>query len=194
MSGGIRGILLCGGRASRFGSDKLLAPLRGAALVTHSARNLVAGAGNALAVIPTGAAALRRALEEAGCDILESSDTVRGLGASLAAGVAHCPQAAGWIVALGDMPFIEPATVAAVRAALEAGASIAAPVLAPDMARGHPVGFSRALQEELAALDGDEGARSVIERHRAEVTTLEVDDGGIVADVDRPADLEKHRR
>ena len=194
MAGDVRGILLCGGRASRFGSDKLLAPLRGATLVSHSARNLVAGAGNALAVVPTGAAALRRALEAAGCDVLESPDTSRGLGASLAAGIAHSAQAAGWIVALGDMPFIRPGTIAAVRAALEAGASIAAPVLAPGMARGHPVGFSRALQAELAALDGDEGARAVIERHRAEVTTLEVDDAGIVADIDRPADLDKHSR
>jgi molybdenum cofactor cytidylyltransferase len=194
VSQGIRGILLCGGRASRFGSDKLLAPLHDHALVSHSARNLIAGAGNALAVIPTGAAALRRALEEAGCDILESSDTAGGLGASLAAGIAHLAQSAGWIIALGDMPFIEPATIAAVRAALERGAPIAAPILLTTRARGHPIGFSSAFRAELAALDGDEGARSVIERHRAAVTTIEVDDAGIVADIDRPADLEKHRR
>ncbi|HEX7560481.1 MAG TPA: NTP transferase domain-containing protein, partial [Usitatibacter sp.] len=68
---GIRGVLLCGGSATRFGSEKLLAPLRGSPLASHAARNLVAGAGNALAVIPMGSAALRRVLEESGCDILE---------------------------------------------------------------------------------------------------------------------------
>jgi molybdenum cofactor cytidylyltransferase len=189
----IRGILLCGGSATRFGSEKLLAALRGAPLVSHSAASLVSGAGNALAVIPMGAAALRRVLEEAGCDILESADTRRGLGASLAAAVAASPGSSGWIVALGDMPIIRAATIASVREKLEGGALVAAPVLAQTGVRGHPVGFARALQAELATLDGDEGARALVERHRAGLATVEVDDPGIVADIDTPADLEKLR-
>ena len=191
----IRGLLLCGGRSSRFGSDKLLfrhsreggSPLP---LVANSARHLVQGAGNALAVIPLAAAELRRVLEDAGCEILESRDTARGLGASLAAGIAAASDADGWIVALGDMPFIEPATIVAVRRRLEEGALIAAPVTRDTGQRGHPVGFSRALRDELAALDGDEGARSVIAHHRAEIALIEVDDAGIVKDIDTPSDLE----
>lgn len=189
MAEGFRGILLCGGSASRFGADKLLVTFRGAPLVAHSARHLVAGAGNALAVIPPGAADLRRALEAEGCDILESADTRRGLGASLAAAVAASPHAPGWIMALGDMPLVLPATIAAVRAALEQGAAIAAPV--HGNARGHPVGFSRELGSELRALDGDTGARSVLATHPQRVTAIEVDDPGILADVDIPADLDR---
>lgn len=193
MSGGIRGILLCGGSATRFGAEKLLAPLRGSPLASHSARRLIAGVGNALAVIPVGSTALRRVLEDSGCDILETSDTRRGMGASLAAGVAASSEAAGWIVALGDMPFIRAATIASIRAALEGGALIAAPLVASSGERGHPVGFAGALKAELIALDGDRGARSVIEWHRDGLATLEVDDPGIVADIDVPADLEKFR-
>jgi molybdenum cofactor cytidylyltransferase len=193
VSGSIRGILLCGGSASRFGSEKLLAPLRGSPLACHSARNLVAGAGNALAVIPMGSTALRRALEDCGCDILETSDTRRGIGASLAAAAGASSEAGGWLVALGDMPFIRVATIASLRAALEGGALIVAPVLASSGERGHPVGFAGALKAELIALDGDHGARSVIERHRDGLATLAVDDPGIVADIDIPADLEKFR-
>ncbi|MGZ5035560.1 MAG: nucleotidyltransferase family protein [Usitatibacter sp.] len=197
MTGGVRGILLCGGRSTRFGSDKLLSRHsreggRPVPLAVRSASHLIAGAGNALAVIPPGAVELRSLLEEAGCEVLESPRTERGLGASLAAAVAHSPRAAGWIVALGDMPFIEPATIAAVRAALESGAAIAAPVHGAEKARGHPVGFSRRFAAELAALDGDEGARSLIAMHRGEVTIVPVDDAGILADVDRPADLDRH--
>lgn len=187
-----RVVLLAGGRATRFGSDKLLAPVNRAgealALAECSARNAIEGTGGALAVIPPGAAALRAVLERAGCEILESADTARGMGASLAAGVAHAANAQGWIVALGDMPFIAPATFAAVSAELRAGALIAVPV-APSGARGHPVGFSRALRAELLALDGDEGARSLLRRHAAEVATVRVDDAGIVVDIDRPQDL-----
>ena len=190
---GIRGILLCGGSARRFGSEKLLAPLRGTPLAAHSARNLVAGAGNGLAVIPMGSAALRHVLEEAGCEILETSDTLRGMGASLAAAVAASSGAVGWVVALGDMPFIQVATIASIRAALEGGALVAVPRVASGGARGHPVGFASALRAELVALDGDHGARSVMERHRDRLATLEVDDPGILADIDVPADLEKFR-
>ena len=190
---GIRGILLCGGSATRFGSEKLLAPLRGSPLASHSALNLVAGAGNALAVIPIGSTVLRRVLEDSGCDILETADTQRGIGASLAAAAAASSEADGWLVALGDMPFIRVATIAALRALLEGGALIVTPVLASSGERGHPVGFARALKAELIALDGDLGARSVIERHRDGLATLAIDDPGIVADIDVPADLEKFR-
>lgn len=206
----IRGLLLCGGNSSRFGGDKLLVrhprprqdhsgagsvgdPGSGEPLVGYSARNLIAGAGNALAVIPLGATDLRRVLESAGCDILETHDTQRGMGASLAAGVAASAGAAGWIVALGDMPFIRAATIAAVRASLQGGAIIAAPALAGTGKRGHPVGFSQRLEKELLALDADEGARSIIEKHRAWLAKIDVDDRGILADIDTPQDLESYR-
>jgi len=190
VGGILRALLLCGGRSSRFGSDKLLADWNGGTLVAASAASLLEGAGNALAVIPPGSALLRRALEGAGCDVLESPDTRRGLGASLAAGVAHAPDAGGWIVALGDMPRVSPSTIARVCRALGEGAAIAAPVVAGGERRGHPVGFARALKGELLALDGDEGARSVIERHADKVVLIPVDDPGITFDVDRPSDLE----
>jgi molybdenum cofactor cytidylyltransferase len=190
----IRGLLLCGGRATRFGSDKLLADLDGEPLVARSVANLLKGAGNALAVVPPGEIPLLRVLERAGCYILESADTRRGLGASLAAGVAHTREADGWIVALGDMPFIAPATIAMVRARLEAGAVLVAPALAGSERRGHPVGFGRALRDELLAIDADEGARSVIARHLPELVMLPVEDKGIVIDIDTPSDLEGRRR
>ena len=69
--------------------------------------------------------------------------------------------------------------------------AIAAPVLRESGERGHPVGFSRALRVELAAIDGDEGARAVIARHRDALIAIEVDDPGIVKDIDTPSDLER---
>jgi molybdenum cofactor cytidylyltransferase len=185
----IRGLLLCGGTSSRFGADKLCVPVDGTPLVARSASNLMQGVGNVLAVVPTGKTGLHAILEAAGCEILESPHTVRGLGASLAAGVAASPDAEGWIVALGDMPFVQAGTIAAVKGRLAQGALIAAPVLRASRQRGHPVGFSRALAAELAAADGDEGARAVIAAHRAQVVLIEVDDPGIVKDIDTPADL-----
>lgn len=183
----IRALLLCGGRSTRFGAEKLLAHWRNAPLVAAAAANLRDAAGRPLAVMPLGNAALRRALELAGCEILETDRTARGLGPSLAAGVESASSASGWIVALGDMPRVKPGTIAAVTLALEKGALIAAPF--HHGKRGHPVGFSAALRDELVALDGDVGARSVLERHAKEIEHVEVDDAGIFLDVDTPEDL-----
>jgi len=183
----IRALLLCGGRSTRFGADKLLAGDEPLAL--QSARALREGAGTVLAVMPPGRAELRRILEDLGCEILETDLTSRGLGASLAAGVEAASSASGWIVALGDMPRLRPRTIAAVKAALEKGATIAAPFHGGK--RGHPVGFSAGLRSELVALDGDFGARGVLEAHANEVVRVDVDDAGIFIDVDTPEDLQR---
>jgi molybdenum cofactor cytidylyltransferase len=186
----IRAILLCAGTSSRFGSPKLLAKRAdGVPLVTHSAHSLMEGAGNVLAVIRPGDRELQYALVTAGCDVIESAAAARGMGASLASGVTGSPDASGWIVALGDMPDILPATHRAVVDALAKGAPLAAAVGRANRDRGHPVGFARALFDELCALDGDEGARAVVARHREALVEVPVDDPGIFLDVDTPADL-----
>jgi molybdenum cofactor cytidylyltransferase len=194
VSADIRGLLLCGGASTRFGSNKLLAlapssPQDGARrepLVVLAARHLIAGAGNALAVMRPGESELRRALEGAGCTVIESENSRRGIGESLAAAVEASREAAGWIVALGDMPFVRPSTVEAVRTQLEIGALIAAPLNARTGERGHPVGFAFSLRDELLALRGDAGARAVIQRHHDALVPVPVDDPGIYLDIDTP--------
>jgi molybdenum cofactor cytidylyltransferase len=183
----IAALLLCAGASRRFGGDKLLAGAE--PLAARSARALREGAGHALAIVPPGADALRGILESQGCEVLATERSARGMGASLAAGVAATAGAAGWIVALGDMPRVRAATIARVKAALERGAAIAAPCDAAGR-RGHPVGFSAALREELLALDGDLGARELVARNEALLERIVTDDAGIFVDVDTPADLE----
>ena len=109
------------------------------------------------------------------------------MGASLACGVQATANAKGWLVALADMPWITPATIARVAAAVADGALLAAPFHAGE--RGHPVGFGAACYAQLAALTGDEGAKSVIAAHRDRVARIDVDDRGVLRDVDAPADL-----
>ena len=182
------GILLCGGSASRFGGEKLLAGAE--PIAARAARNLLEGAGRVLAVVPVGRVELSRALETAGCRVLESDRTALGMGSSLAAAVEASVDAGGWIVALGDMPAVAPRTIAMVKGALESGALIAAPVDGEGR-RGHPVGFAAALRDELLALRGDVGAREIIQRHVSRVELLRCDDPGIFLDIDTPEDLRR---
>ena len=186
----ISGILLAAGAGSRFGGDKLLHPLEdGVAIAAHAARNLIAAGLEVIAVVRWGDFPLHDMLEEEGCQVTMFQGAPRGMGASLAHGVAQARGADGWVVALADMPRIAPDTIKKVIAALEEGASIAAPVRKGE--RGHPVGFGARLRDELLALDGDQGARVVVERHREAVRLVECDDPGIILDIDRKTDLDK---
>jgi molybdenum cofactor cytidylyltransferase len=111
-----------------------------------------------------------------------------GMGYSIAAGVAARPDASGWLVLPGDMPMVRSATLMAVAAALEHH-----PVAYAQHRgrRGHPVGFAAELYSELVTLSGDEGAKRLVARYPAH--GVEVDDEGVLIDVDTEADLEKLR-
>lgn len=181
-------ILLAAGAGSRFGGGKLLHPLEdGVAIAAHAARNLLAAGLDVTAVLRPGDFPLRELLEEEGCRVSICADAAQGMGVSLAHGVRQSADAAGWIVALADMPRIKPETIARVAQVLMAGADIVAPSYQGD--RGHPVAFGRRFRDELQLLSGDSGARAIVQRNQALVKLVEVDDPGILLDIDRRTDL-----
>lgn len=183
----IVGILLAAGQGARFGSQKLLARLPGGPLVVEaSAANLLRAVGRVIAVTRRDAK-LMRVLDDCGCQIVVNERADEGMGVSLAAGIAASDEASGWVVALGDMPYIQPATIVQVRDALVRGAPLAIPSRAG--ARGHPVGFAAEFRGALVALRGDAGARALVAQHLDRATLIDVDDAGIAADIDTPADL-----
>jgi molybdenum cofactor cytidylyltransferase len=185
-------VLLAAGSGSRFGADKLLHPLEdGVAIAAHAARSLLAATPDVVAVVRWGDFPLYDMLEQEGCQVVMFQGAARGMGASLAHGVAQARGADGWVIALADMPRISAETVRKVMAALEAGALVAAPARKGE--RGHPVGFGAALRDELLALDGDQGARALLERHRDAVQLIECDDPGIFYDIDRKSDLQRDK-
>jgi molybdenum cofactor cytidylyltransferase len=85
------------------------------------------------------------------------------------------------------LPWVSPSTIAAVADALKGGAEIVAPAYRGE--RGHPVGFARSYGRVLSTLGGDEGARNVIAARLWALTLVEVDDQGVIQDVDLPSDL-----
>ena len=192
MTGRIVGVLLAAGRGERFGGGKLLVPLpagpnAGVALGVAACRNLRAAVGGVIAVVRPGDPALVASLAREGAHVVVAANADGGMGASLAAGIAAASGADGFVVALGDMPWVAPATIRAVVEALRSGASIAAPRY--HGRRGHPVGFAAAHRAELVALAGDQGARAIVEANASLVTFVDVDDTGVLADVDVPGDL-----
>ena len=188
----IAGVLLAAGRSERFGTAKLhaLLPrgrLAGLTVGAASCRNLRDAVDDVVAVVRPGDAALAAVLASERARVVVAVDAHDGMASSLAAGIAALPDASGYVVALADMPWIEPSTIARVADALVQGASIAAPSYRGR--RGHPVGFARTHRETLIALRGDEGARSLLQARRADVVLIDVDDPGVLADIDTPDDL-----
>ena len=112
-----------------------------------------------------------------------------GMGDSIAAGVRATSGAGGWLVLPGDLPLVAPQSLRAVADALQR-ASIVVPVYRGT--RGHPVGFAAQHGPALQALTGTEGAAAIV--RAAQPLKLELDDEGVVTDVDTLDDLARAER
>src|SRR5690348_3894379 len=195
MTANIRGVLLAAGHAKRFGSNKLLhrlppgTPDAGVPIALASARHFVAVLPDSIAVIRPRAHKLGKLLRDAGCNTVVCKNAAEGMGVSLAEGVRAANDAHGWVVALADMPYVKPETVRVIARALTEGAAIAAPAYRGE--RGHPVGFARRFKDDLLGLRGDAGARAILKAHPDWITLYEVDDPGVLRDIDAPTDLQR---
>jgi len=187
---GITGVLLAAGRGTRFdpsgARNKLLQPLGSSTVVATSARHLLAALPRVVAVVKPGDTETAAALRGLGCEIVICEQAACGMAASLVTGIRHTPDALGWVVALGDMPHVRPATISALAAEVEEGADIAVPMHQGQ--RGNPVAFGRRHMPLLLALEGDQGARSIVRNFPNK--EVAVDDPGIMQDIDTPSDLE----
>lgn len=185
---GCIGLLLAAGSASRFGSDKLLHLLpTGEPIAVAAARHLLAAVPECIAVVRSHQHPVAEKLRDAGARVVECARAEEGMGVSLACAVRAAGQGRNFLVALADMPFLRPSTIIAVREAIESGALLAAPYFRAR--RGHPVGIAAAFYAELAALQGDSGARAVLEAHAADLRKIPCGDPGAIRDIDTPGDL-----
>lgn len=191
-------LLLAAGRGRRFGADKRLAVLAdGRSLLLATIETIRCADLPLLVCLGTGDDELQARLSADGIPCQQCPDSALGMGSTLANGVAAV--AASWggaLVALADMPLIRPRTYALVGDALGQAPgtgpgenSIAVPVYRGR--RGHPVGFDGRHFPELLALGGDRGARDILAAHPGAVAEIEVDDPGVVVDVDRVEDLQQ---
>ena len=184
-------LVLAAGAGSRYrGAHHKLEEFLGAATVLGSTLRNASQTQLPLLVVATAARAALAGKQVATRDILVLSDAeaALGMGNSIAAGVAERSGATGWLVLPGDMPLVTPGSMLAVATALEQYPVVFAQHRGR---RGHPVGFSAELYSELVRLNGDDGARRVMARYPAH--GVELDDPGVLLDVDTEADLEALR-
>ncbi len=180
-------VVLAAGRGSRFSGHghKLAQDFSTSSVLGSTLRNAIETQLPVVLVTTEDLAPLA-ALQLARRDIVvvSAEEAARGMGHSIAAGVAERSGAPGWLVLPGDMPLVRPGTMLAVATALEQHPVVYAQHRGR---RGHPVGFAAELYSELVQLSGDDGGRRIILRYPA--YGQEVDDPGVLLDVDTEADL-----
>lgn len=188
----ITGVLLAAGFSRRFGaSDKLLQPLpNGMPIAIQAARTLIEALPCSVAVVREENISLQASLESLDYIVVTCPPSASDMSDSLKLGLAKArsafPNATGLLIALADMPHIQPGTIRQVAAQLTE-AWIVQPTFQGK--RGNPVGFSVGLMDELLAITGDQGAREVLRAHQEKVLLWPCEDAGILQDIDTPADL-----
>jgi molybdenum cofactor cytidylyltransferase len=184
----IVGLLLAAGSASRFGSDKLRHALpHGVPIAVQAARVLRLELNRVVAVVRADSRETFQSLKNEGCEVVVCENAAEGMGASLACAARAAGEADGYLVALGDMPFLRRSSIAAVRDALAGGAPLVAPYFRAR--RGHPVGIAGRFYQELLSLRGDEGAKKLLAANEKQLVKVPIGDPGVIRDIDTPGDL-----
>lgn len=186
-------VVTAAGSAERFGGKKLLAPVAGEPLLDHTIRSLLEG-GITEVIVVVSADARRElardvsAMNDARVRPLENPDPSRGMFSSIQVGVATAIGDA-LVVLPGDMPYVRPETVRALIAKYRERPAIVSPRYKGK--RGHPVVMPLSLRDEVAATAPTANLHEVIKHHQDERVDLDVEDAGVIRDVDTPADLER---
>lgn len=182
-------LVLAAGFGKRFGGGKLLTPWRGGALIDGALDAAQAApVRDVTVVVGADPAVAAHAASRSGVRVVHAPDHALGLSASLKAGIASLPPTAqGVLVLLGDMPLVPQAVLRPLIQAVADGAPAAVPMW--EGRQGHPVCLSKDLFGQILALEGDRGARSVLDAVSDRLALISAPDGGVLLDVDRPQDL-----
>ena len=179
------GLILAAGESRRMGSPKALLEFRGETFLDRLIGLFAEQCAPVIVVLGARAGDIRAGLRRAGeALIVENPDYRSGQITSMQRGLREIPyDAEGVLFTLVDHPNVEAATIAA----------LAAPPWPPlrvpryGSRRGHPLFFRRELVAEFLAVAPEGSAREVLARHSGDIEHVDVDDPGILDDVDDPA-------
>ena len=185
-------IVTAAGSAERFGGRKLLVPIDGEPLLDHTIRSLLdGGVSEVIVVVGSNDRAVLEgdvnAMKDARVRPVENPDPTRGMFSSIQEGVVTA-NGDTLLVLPGDMPYVKPETVRLVLDTWQLRHGIVSPRY--NGKRGHPVALPIELRDEIRATPSAANLHDVIKKHTEVRVDLDVDDPGVLRDVDVPADLD----
>ena len=183
----ISAIVLAAGTSSRMGSPKPLLMLGGRSLLEHVlAMVRDARVDEIIVVLGHEADRVRDRVSLDGARAVVNPAYAEGMSTSLGAGVrAADPRSDGFLIVLGDQPFVASATI---NALIDRRNGSLAKILIPtyEGRRGNPVLLDRSLSEDVQSITGDQGCRAIFGRHTRGILEVPVEDPGILVDLDTP--------
>ena len=182
-------IVPAAGKAERFGGGKLTADIDGEPLLNHTLRSLLDGGISSVVVVVAPDSALESValLNDPRVDQIVNPDPSRGMFSSIQTGLAHAREGHPILVLPGDMPFVLGSTVAAIAAIARESGNIVSPRFS--RRRGHPVALPASLLDHLLAAPATSTLADVLDRFANRREEIDVDDAGVLRDVDVRGDL-----
>jgi len=180
-------LVMAAGSSRRFGADKRLARLsNGETLLAQTVSNIVeAGLEYKIAIPVEDKVLFAQFYSEEALILINNAQ--RGIGASIAEAVSSIRNSHRYcLICLADMPYVLPETYKTIATAI---AHYDAVIPTFEGKKGNPVAISNTLFEAFSQLDGDTGGRNILKASDVNRLTLEVNDPGILMDIDRVSDL-----
>lgn len=184
----VRPVILAAGAGRRFGGDKLLALVDGEPLIRFAAAAYAELCGRVTVVISSDDR-LRAALDGLPVEVVVNPNAAHGIASSIRAGVGACETHPAVMIALADEPRVDRSLVTRV---MQLWHETRAPIVVPryNGEPGHPVLFDKAVFSDLMKLEGDRGAKGLIDRMGSGVLSVDLDEPRPI-DIDRPEDIEQ---
>ncbi|MGQ0797628.1 MAG: NTP transferase domain-containing protein [Methanobacteriota archaeon] len=190
----ISAIVLAAGTSSRMAEPKARADLDGRPLLDHVLDAVRSSrADEIVVVLGHEADRVREAAPLEGTTVVVNPDYRKGMSTSIRAGLrAARADSAGFLIVLGDQPFVSAATIDELIAAhAQSGARILIPTF--QGIRGNPVLVDGSLSDEMESIAGDQGCRAIFGRHAEDLLEVPVRDAGVLIDLDTPEELARAR-
>lgn len=185
-------VLLAAGRARRFGAAKQLASLGGVPMVRRIASTAIQCAKHVVVVTGAYSADVETCLADLDARLAPNRHWQEGMGSSIACGVTHLQRIDvsfhACIIMLADQPLVTASDVAALIAAHHEYPNCIIASRYDDGTRGAPCLFPCDFFDELARLEGPQGAKSLLRRHSDRIHTVPIPHAGM--DIDTPADVQ----
>ena len=188
-------VVLSAGESSRMGRPKALLPIDGQTFIEKIVGALKkSSVAKVIVVLGHNADEMRRHIQHLPIEILVNPDYKLGQLSSLQVAVRSLEKEAdcdGMLVHLVDHPYVNSKLVESMIKRCEETAKL---IIVPryNGTRGHPVIFSRKLFKELLAAPMDQGAKTVVDAHRADTLEIDTEDEGITLDIDTPELYRQH--
>lgn len=188
----IEGLVLAAGLSSRMGTNKMLIKVNGSAIIEKTIVTLMGSPlSNITIILGNDSNEVKKVLEHYPVSFIYNPDYRQGMSTSIICGIKWAAEQSdidAVLVILGDMPFVKTDTIGFL---IDEYKKKSSAIIVPCYKgrNGHPVLFSREMFRYILAIKGDNGAREVINTFKNQVLFIDVDDPGIIIDLDTKQDI-----